>query len=518
MATAGIPARSACEKFAARRRPRRSSSTRHPARRNASATGISATIPTAPAPQRRRSAGARGDTVAPRATSAATIRSTPQPKPQAGTGPPRAEELRQVVVPPTAAELHPRVAPGGFPGVDLEEDAGVVVQAAPEAEIEGQPLGMPVGTEEGQHRFEFLHRPVVEAVVGQERAGVGQGLRRLAAQRDQAADEGDRAGDVEVDARAAQLRQQPLHDLLRRPVAAAEVEARAAQQPQHRPLRLFLAEAVEGASVEVGEGRDRLAAARHRRRVIRHDRQLLRVQQRAQVAVQPRLAARPQLLHAPEEPVAHAVIEREGGEERADDPQVPDADRAVVQSQFCQSGERQVDHLGVGGGATRAEQFHARLGELARAPRLRLLVAEDRPVIAVALRQWAALPLRHERAHDRGGEFRAEGDLPVAVVERIHLRRPLFARFAEEEFGRLDDRRVDRLVAVRGEAPLQRGDHPLAERALGGPQIRHAAKTLDHGLLFLPCPRPAMGPGHRSTPTDKKTPTALSVRWGILRA
>ena len=197
------------------------------------------------------------------------------------------------------------------------------------------------------------------------------------------------------------------------------------------------------------------------------------------------LALGTQALHAPEEPVAHALVERQRGEEGANRAEVPEPQGAVGQAERFQAGEGEVDHLGVGGGPGRAEQLDAGLGVLAGAAGLGLLVAEDGAAVGEAQRQGLALHPGDVGADDRGGELGAQGDLAVAVVEGVHLRGALLARLAQEELGRLDHGGVDHAVAVRREVPLQPRGDLHAEGALGGRHVGHPAHPLDRPLLPL---------------------------------
>ena len=120
---------------------------------------------------------------------------------------------------------------------------------------------------------------------------------------------------------------------------------------------------------------------------------------------------------------------------------------------------QQRDELGVGGRLGRAEELGADLPELAHAALLRALVAEHRAgVVELGELPVAGEAVLERRPNDARGGLRAQRDRAAALVlEGVHLLGDDVGRLADaarEDLGVLEQRRVDRLVAVAREELL----------------------------------------------------------------
>ena len=148
----------------------------------------------------------------------------------------------------------------------------------------------------------------------------------------------------------------------------------------------------------------------------------------------------------------------------------------------------QHDHLGVGERRGGPDRLDPELVELAVAPRLRALVAEERPDVGELhrLRQFVH-PVLEVGAADRRRPLRPQGQAALALVlEGEHLLADDVGRFADpafEELGVLEGRRLDRLVAgaLRRSRP-RRACEPRPRAGLRGEHVEGAA-----GCLELAC-------------------------------
>ena len=142
-----------------------------------------------------------------------------------------------------------------------------------------------------------------------------------------------------------------------------------------------------------------------------------------------------------------------------------------------------LDHLDVGLGARDAEALDAELVGLAVAPRLRALVAKERPDVVQPLRPLREQLVLEQRAHDARRQLGPQRHAAVALVdERVHLFFDDVGRLADaarEQLGRLEDRRADLAVAepVRDLAAV--GFEPAPTRRFGRKDVLRAARGAD---------------------------------------
>src|SRR5258708_13955763 len=92
-----------------------------------------------------------------------------------------------------------------------------------------------------------------------------------------------------------------------------------------------------------------------------------------------------------------------------------------------------------------------------------------------------ALQVVDERAHDAGRQFGAQAQASVPVGEGVHARDDLVARLAQEQFERLENRRLDALIAELLEGAAQAG-FEAAEACVSRRQdVVRASDALDRG-------------------------------------
>src|SRR5919202_412394 len=115
----------------------------------------------------------------------------------------------------------------------------------------------------------------------------------------------------------------------------------------------------------------------------------------------------------------------------------------------------------------RADQLHTHLGELAEPGSRRSLIPEAGASVVKPQRQAVALQVAQEGPHHAGGQLRPQTQAAVPVREGVHAGDDLLARLAQEQLERLDDRRLDALVAERLEAGPQLGLE-AAQAGIGG--------------------------------------------------
>ena len=151
--------------------------------------------------------------------------------------------------------------------------------------------------------------------------------------------------------------------------------------------------------------------------------------------------------------VAHAQLAQElerCAEMANDQPIALDPDR-------LEASAGQVQDLRVRRRARAADQLDAHLGELARTATRRPLIAKAGPGIVQPQRQAVALQVIHERTHDARGQFGPQAQPSVPMRKGIHARDDLVARFAQEQLERLENRRLDALIAELLEGMAQPG-------------------------------------------------------------
>ena len=142
----------------------------------------------------------------------------------------------------------------------------------------------------------------------------------------------------------------------------------------------------------------------------------------------------------------------------------------------------EVDHLGVDGRIVRADRLQVELPVLAEAPLLRPSVAVD-GLVRVQLHglRLAVHAVLEVRTDDRRRRLGPERQRAVATVgERVHLLRddvrPV-ARGADEELGVLEDRCIDRPIAVERAQLFEARDDERPERLLGREDVVRPPRT-----------------------------------------
>jgi len=138
------------------------------------------------------------------------------------------------------------------------------------------------------------------------------------------------------------------------------------------------------------------------------------------------------------------------------------------------------DQFGIDVRPGKADRLDVDLMELAVAPALRPLVAEQRPHRPQPSRRLVGEVVLHDRAHHPGGEFRPQRELLAVepVLEGVHLLLDDVGDLADaldEQLGGLDDRRADLLVAVAAQPVGYPRLEPLPQRRVRRQQIVHAA-------------------------------------------
>jgi hypothetical protein len=166
-------------------------------------------------------------------------------------------------------------------------------------------------------------------------------------------------------------------------------------------------------------------------------------------------------------------------EAREPQPQLGNADRP-------QQLVEEHDRLGVGERRVGADRLHADLVELAKAPRLRCLVAEERPPIPEPHRLGKLVhPVLDVGAADRRRALRTQGDAaPALVLEGEHLLADDVGRLADaagEQLGVLEDRRVDPPISGPRQDPGGGALDPVAELRLLGKDVEGPLGSLELG-------------------------------------
>ncbi len=136
-------------------------------------------------------------------------------------------------------------------------------------------------------------------------------------------------------------------------------------------------------------------------------------------------------------------------------------------------------HLGVGGRGRRPDGVGVELHELAVAPRSGLLIAEHPTGAIAAIGLGQALVMLGDIAGERRGQVIAQAQpLLVVVLEREHaLVGPiLVGQELAKRLGKLDERRFDRLEAVKLVDRADLGHHRLGPGDVGGSAIDEAAR------------------------------------------
>ena len=120
------------------------------------------------------------------------------------------------------------------------------------------------------------------------------------------------------------------------------------------------------------------------------------------------------------------LVEPQVLEDAAEEIRLADVELESLQAERAEPFDRHGDQLGVALGIGQADQLHARLVELAVAPDVGLVVAEDVGQVGEAKRLGLLAHPRGDDARDLRRHVRAQGEEPAALAVH-HLEHPLLA-------------------------------------------------------------------------------------------
>ncbi len=158
----------------------------------------------------------------------------------------------------------------------------------------------------------------------------------------------------------------------------------------------------------------------------------------------------------------------------ADQPDVADHERPVLQPDGYQSPRCQRHRLRVAADARRPDQLYAQHRELPRVAALRRFVAEDRPGELPADRFEFVLVTLDVQPRRRCRELGTQAKLPSIHLEVEQAIDGLVTGLGQEQVGIFDQWGLDELVAKAGHDALQVGGHGAG---LGGFQHRAIIKA-----------------------------------------
>ena len=155
-----------------------------------------------------------------------------------------------------------------------------------------------------------------------------------------------------------------------------------------------------------------------------------------------------------------------------------EVDREIGHAELAQRLGREQHGLGIGGRARRADQLDARLAELPLGPRLAALHPQDLAGIGQPQRPGRVLQARGRDARDLRRHVGAQAH--HALRHRVHqpegLAGDIGAGGLQEPVLELDQRRLDPLVAARGEGGDQALDRRRLEARIGRQEIAQALR------------------------------------------
>ena len=327
-----------------------------------------------------------------------------QGEPDCGERLARANPRCKVVVSPAAAHVRT------IRHHELEHDAGVVGEATPKTEVERHRFRRDtICGQQREHLSEVCRLIIAQGLGGKQRSELWQHDSRCAAQHHEPPQKRERLPHIRVLTLPRHLAHQPLGDLLRRATIPVQRDTRLTQQGK------------KGISIR-GHGRARDGHAHTL--IFRKHRRKRRVDTFAAWII----AAHP--LHAPHEPVTHALIEMAGSQICPCNADMPKHHRRGHNSRRTQGGECGADHLRVRTGTTRAHQLHPELGQLPRRWLTGSLMPKNGTMIRGPHRERRVC--RDRCAHHRSGKLRAQAQFTVAGAKREHLLYPLLTRRAQE--------------------------------------------------------------------------------------